>query len=136
MTKNKMNNKTRKKINLYSIGNDGTFNHYLFDKKQFVIESLSAILYKISKINLLEAYLLDKKKINIEKYVDVHESDSGKGLAIDIFYGNKKMYFTIICSQKLRLKFNEELFKIAKMPKSIKINKKKFNSLKIKTRKK
>lgn len=55
-----------------------------------------------------------------EKKKDIHKSIFGRGQEerLDIFYGDKKMFITIYCSQKKRLKFNEELFKIAEMPKS------------------
>lgn len=112
-----------KKIILHSIGNQDNFNYYIFDKKQNVMEILSKILFDIFEAEPL--YIPGKKKINIEKFTDVHHGDFGK-IRLDIFYGNKKMFVSIHCSENLRLKFNEELFKIAEMPKPIKIKKKRF----------
>ncbi len=120
----------KNKIKLHAIGNEGNFNYYIFDKKKVVVETLSKILTKILdlKINLYNPD--NNKKINIEKHKDFHEN-LGHRIRInsrsDIFYGDKKMFITIHCSQKLRLKFNEELFKIVKMPKPSKIKKIKRN---------
>ncbi len=116
-----------KKIILHEIGNQDNFNYYVFDKKSSVAENLSTIFSKIFKINW-NFDAPDKKgnyrKFNVNKWTDIHEKiDDGDNSKIDVFYGNKKMYITIICSQKLRLKFNEELGKISVMPKSVKIKK-------------
>jgi len=121
------------KIKLYEIGNDGNFNWYAFDKKQQVAEYLSMILNKLFHTywGFQEEYQNKKKKwitriINIEKYKDYHQTvDSNKKIRVDIFYSDKKMFLTINCSQEDRLKFNEELFKIAEMPKLKKIKSKK-----------
>lgn len=110
-----------KKIILHSIGNQDNLNFYVFDKKQNVMEILSKILWEIFEFEPL--YIPGKKKVNIEKFTDIHHSDYGKGMSsrIDIFYGKKKMFVAIHCSEELRLKFNESLFKYAKMPKPKKI---------------
>jgi len=58
------------------------------------------------------------KKINFDKYTDTHISGGfHESSKIDIFFGKKRMFIMIHCSEKLRQKFNEELFKIAKIPK-------------------
>jgi hypothetical protein len=113
-----------KKITLHAIGNDENFNYYIFDKKQNVMELLSKILWKIFGIDPLSEDSISKKKINIEKFTDIHFSDSSNKGRLDIFYGNKKMFLSLHCSEKLRLKFNEELSKIAIMPKPKKIKSK------------
>lgn len=112
-----------KKIKLYGIGNQETYNYYIFDKKQKTIEILSELMQKVFKayINLYEEYDNKKdkwkrKKINFEANKDVHQKINDEP-RIDIFYGDKKIYLTINCSWELRLKFNNELFKVAKMPK-------------------
>jgi len=114
-----------KKIKLYCIGNSEYFNYYIFDKKQWVIEILSKIIFDIFKLNLdLHKEFFNKKhlvkKINFEKIKDEHESidTMGKKNRGDIFYGDKKIFLTIHCSQKLRLKFNNELGRIGLMPKA------------------
>jgi len=112
------------KIKLYGMGNEEDFNHYEFDKKQKVAEYLSMILNRVFKISweFHEEYKNKKRKwvsrkISINTYKDYHEVISSRNPRVDIFYGSKKMFMTINCSQKDRLKFNKELFKIAEMPK-------------------
>ena len=117
---------SKKKLMLHSIGNERDFNYYIFDKKQEVIEKLSEILSKVLKIKLcLEEGYEDKKdnleyrKINFEKIKDEHDEIQGYNVNIraDLFLGDKKIFLTIICSSKDRLKFNGELFKFFNMPK-------------------
>ena len=122
-----------KEIKLYGIGNEENFNYYIFDKKQKVAEWLSMILHEILGIYFEFDNLENKKgqktlkKINIEKYKDYHESiNSDKGKRVDIFYGNKKMFITLICSKSERLKFNEKLFETAEMLEVKKIKRKEF----------
>ena len=115
-----------KKIILHEIGNQGNFNYYVFDKKQSVAESLSIVFYRIFEIDWefweLDTKIPQEKKINITKFTDIHQSLTRKNdLIVDVFYGNKKIYITIICPENLRLKFNEELGKISVMPKPKKI---------------
>src|SRR3989344_7638178 len=111
-----------KKLVLHSIGNEDNFSYYVFDKKQEVAEKLSLVFGKIFirvDYELNEDYDEKKgeyvyRKRGIEKYKDVHENVSSFhifGSRIDIFYGNKKMFVAIVCSPKLRVKFNEELLK-------------------------
>lgn len=114
------------KIKIHGIGNQKEFNYYIFDKKQKVAEKIADIIKQIFELTwrFEESYERGKgnwvtKKINIEKNKDIHESIFGRGEEerLDIFYGDKKMFITIYCSQKKRLKFNEELFKIGNFPK-------------------
>ena len=116
-----------KKIILHEIGNDGNFNHYIFDKKQNVIEILLKIfLMDFDIYDIFETP--DKKgnyqKINVKKLTDIHQGSVNEKLSIDIFYGKNKMFVAIVCSEKSRLKFNESLFKYFTMPKSKKIKSK------------
>lgn len=118
---------SKKKFTLHSIGNEQDFNYYHFDKKQEVIEKLSEILSRVFGIDiyLYEEYK-DKKgkwnsrKINFEKIKDEHRGRGGYNVNArpDLFFGDKKIFLTLICSHKDRLKFNEELFKFFNMPKS------------------
>lgn len=112
------------KIKVYEIGNYGDFNYYVFDKKQKVAEQLNNILGEILKLDMLDLCPQNNKKINIEKYTDLHKSDLWKNSKLNVFYGGKKMFMVLHCSQKLRLKFNEALFKVAVMPKYKEIKKK------------
>ena len=113
----------KQKIVLHGIGNEGNFNFYIFDKKQIVAQNLSGLFYKILGLSWEFIDIDTGKKRNIEKNKDIHESLSKVGgkSRVDIFYGNKKMFISVNCTEKLRIKFNEELFKIAKMPKPKKI---------------
>ena len=114
-----------KKIKLHGIGNQDNFNYYAFDKKNEVLEILGKLFAKIFDlhINFFDGDE-DKKgnwkerKRNFEKLKDVHDSitDFEENERIDIFYGDKKIFVGINCSQKLRLKFNEELERISMMP--------------------
>ena len=104
------------KIILHAIGNDKNFNYYIFDKKQKVADVLSKIITGVFE-NYWD-FIDGKIKKNIEKLKDTHESfGECEDSRVDVFYGNKKMFLTINCDEKLRIKFNEELFKIAKIPK-------------------
>jgi hypothetical protein len=109
------------KIKLYGIGNDGDFNFYIFDKKQEVADRLCIILKNIFRVYWELDYIKTNKKgksfaktVKIKNNKDYCET---LGSSVHIFYGDKKMFLTINCSQKERLKFNEELFKFAEMPK-------------------
>ena len=109
----------KNKITLHSIGNEGNFNVYTFDKKQYIAKTLSKIFYNIFNLSW-DLMDIDKgKEKNIEKDKDYHENliRVGNTSRIDVFYGDKKMFIAVHCSQKLRLKLNEELSKISKMPK-------------------
>ncbi|MEX0920745.1 MAG: hypothetical protein WDZ62_00575 [Candidatus Pacearchaeota archaeon] len=103
-----------KKINLHLIGNEGNFNYYVFDKKQEVADRLSESISEIFDIHW-DFYDINEKgnrrKIDVRNFKDHHESITkvGNNNRVDIFYGDKKMFVTIHCSQKLRLKFNEVL---------------------------
>jgi hypothetical protein len=119
----------KKKIKLHAIGNQKTYNYYIFDKKQEVIEILNKLVWKIFKLDLglYEEYnnktgKWKRKKINTETQKDIHKT-IGNEPRIDIFYGDKKMYLTINSPWGLRLKFNNELFKIGSMPKEKKLKK-------------
>ncbi len=121
-----------KKLKLFAIGNEENFNYYIFEKKKGVLETLAKVFSKVFNLELM-LYDIDNmengkcksRKRNIKNIKDYHESlgsISGKS-RIDIFYGSKKIFVSIYCSEKLRLKFNEELAKISFMPKIGKIKK-------------
>jgi len=125
-----------KKIKLYAIGNEEDFNYYIFDKKEEVIKIINKLFLEVFKtsFHLYEGYE-DKrgrwrdKKINFEKRKDFYENVSRKydgDPRIDMFYGNKKIFITINCSEKERLKFNEKLSKVSAMPKEKKLPKTKM----------
>ena len=109
----------KNKIKLHGLGNDGNFNYYIFDKKKKIYFQLAKIFKELFKVHL-ETYDEKNREINVEKYKDFHTDSSASNLGkprIDIIYGDKKMFVMIHCSSQLRVKFNEELLKIAEMPK-------------------
>jgi hypothetical protein len=120
------------KIKIYAIGNEENFNFYIFDKKQEVAKIISQITKKI--FNATWRFMNEHQNkngewieevINIEGYTDIHQriSQNNKNKInsrIDVFYGDKKMFITINCSQEERLAFNKELLKIAEIPKTTK----------------
>ena len=111
-----------KKIKLYGIGNFENFNYYIFDKKQKVAEEIDKLFYAIFgdhwdfEVGEEKNGKWFDKKINIENYKDIHEVIMRKP-RIDVFFGGKKMFLAIHCSEKLRAKFNEKLSKVSIMPK-------------------
>ncbi len=114
-----------KKFKIYSIGNDGSFNYYVFDKRQLMVEELSKMLREVFglKLDMYDEsfdknYKLVHKKRHFEKYKDYHESlrATRNNSRADIFYGSKKVFLTVICSASSRKKFNEDLFKFCSMP--------------------
>ena len=114
-----------KKITLHSIGNDGNFNYYIFDKKREVHVVLNGLFKRIFKVTWYFQLVKETKKgsvlvdVDITKKIDVHEKISSylskEKARIDIFFGGKKIFVCIHCSQNLRKKFNEELEKISFM---------------------
>lgn len=104
---------------IYGIGNDERleFNHYTFEKTRKAHEILSELFGRIFEgrwdLNYAEENG-EHKKIDISKNKDFHEllegsKSIGEKPRIDIFYGNKKMFVTILCSQEKRNEFNRLL---------------------------
>ena len=114
-----------KKLILHSIGNQGNYNFYVFDKKKDVAENLSNLFSDIFEINWNFDAPNKKgnyRRFNVERWTDIHQRiDDGKNSKINIFYGKSKMFVTIVCSEKSRLKFNDALLKYFTMPKPKKI---------------
>ena len=114
-----------KKIRLNGIANSENFNYYIFEKTENLLESLSKVFKEVLGVDFILSYEQQDnngnwkiKTTNVFKEKDSHDAVSrsiGKP-RIDIFYGDKKVFLTIVCSNKERLKFNEELEKIAEMP--------------------
>lgn len=115
-----------KKLVLLGIGNYQNFNYYIFKKDRMLLKTLDGLFKKVFDMYTHLSYNeMDEKKIDIFKLKDKHHSDiSGKGVGITIFYGDKEIYLTIICNNAMRLKFNEAIEKITKMPKLKKLVKK------------
>ena len=124
-----------KKLALHSIGNDGNFNYYIFDKTKETHVILNKLLKDIFNCPWnLQDEEIDKKGVHSLIYIDItkkkdkHEkivNRLNKKIRIDFYYGDKKIFIVIHCDQNLRLKFNEELAKISVMPKP-KLRKGKF----------
>lgn len=103
-------------IILHAIGNEGTFSYYIFNKEKKIFLFLSRLFNEVFDAFFDEA---DLKTINIENIKDSHWS-LGQGLRnsrVDVFFGEKRMFFILHCSARDRLKFNNKLFKVCKMPK-------------------
>lgn len=111
-----------KKIKLYGVGNVGTFNFYIFDKKKEVHKILNKLFWDVFKIEWMEMSgdELDEKKphFNIERNSDFFQYIGAKPI-IGVFYGKKRMFIVLLCSDVLRLKLNRRLEKIAIMPKLV-----------------
>lgn len=119
-----------KKIKLYSIGNRGKFNYYVFGRTGNTLDLIK--LLNISFNVYIDCHKEYENgdhnhrriKINFEKLKDKYISTSSKCANIHLFFGEKKLFVTIDCTHAKRLKFNEELFKISKMPNPV-VSKKK-----------
>ena len=62
-----------------------------------------------------------RKKRKFNEFTDYYEGDKSvvnSNHRVNIFYGSKKIFVTIHCSEKLRKKFNKKLGEIGEMPKS------------------
>ncbi len=110
-----------KKIKFYGIGNEGNFNYYTFDRS----EKTKGVLTKILKSALnVEWTSQEWKKHELIKkdflsLKDKHELiGSREGARIDVFYGEKRMFLVVHCSQTQRASFNSKLLKSFYMPKS------------------
>ncbi len=122
-----------KKIKMLSIGNEErfNFNYYVFEKTQEAFEKLSVLFnnvlggsWELNKEETKKGKFI-VKKIKVFDFKDFHENEMrsiSDTTRLDIFYGDKRMFITVICSEKMRMKINEELAKITKMPKGKKIS--------------
>jgi len=110
------------KLTLYGVGNSRKFNYYTFKKEQKLLTVLSDLFSKIFEKDMIlykDEHKDRNKKIQIKDLKDHHDIiDIGPGKSrIDLFYGDKKVFAIIQCTEKLRTKFNKELFKKTRMPK-------------------
>ena len=117
-----------KQMKLYSIGNRGKFNYYIFEKSNKSVKCVLGIVYNIFKswFELYKEYedkngVWRKRRINFENTKDKHMFNVSKNESIDLFLGEKKIFVTINCTASKRKRFNEELFKKFKMPKEKKL---------------
>lgn len=104
-----------KKGKIYATGNDnfgdGNVSYYVFEKDKYFFDWLNEALSKISESKPVSnpKFVFRENEENeevfekvIEKMIDVHEKYSGKDFRIDIFYGNKRIYFTLKGSKNIR----------------------------------
>ena len=107
------------KLILYGVGNEGTFNHYTFDKIKKVQVVLTKIFKDVLNVDFPSVKEFENEKgefecieINVEENKDFHEAlGNSKPLGsprVDIFYGQKRMFVVIHCSLEKR----KELHKI------------------------
>ena len=127
------------KIKIYGIGNDKEFNHYTFEKTKKAHRVLRRLFKEVFNIE----WCMEKEEhgdndepliriINIEEYKDFHEMLPSMNLIgqrprIDIYYGGKRMYITILCPIDRRNEFNRKLNKEAEF---IEVDKDNFKSIK------
>ena len=113
-----------KQMKLYSIGNRGKFNYYIFEKSNKSVECILGIVYNVFKswFGLYKEYedkngAWRQRRINFENTKDKHIFSVLKNESIDLFLGEKRVFVTINCTANKRKRFNEELFKKFKIPK-------------------
>lgn len=115
-----------KKIKMLAIGNEEkfNFNYYVFEKKQKVFEELSKLFYQVLGHSWELEYDYFKrgkrtiKSWKVKKFKDEHAapiSIAHKNVRLDVFYGDKKIFITIICPEKIRKEINKELEKISEI---------------------
>ncbi|MDP2925070.1 MAG: hypothetical protein Q8N99_01735 [Nanoarchaeota archaeon] len=102
-----------KKLRLKSIGNSDQFNFYIFEKNKdffkIIIQLFTEVFGGNDYLGLESGENI--QKLDIFKLKDKHESLNGVDYRVDIFYGEKVVYMTLIISLKLRKKFNKRLEK-------------------------
>lgn len=114
-----------KKLVLLGIGNYQNFNYYIFKKDKMLLKTLDGLFKKVFDMRTHLSYdEIEENKIDIFKLKDKHHSDISTKVGINIFYGDKEIYLTIICNNAMRLKFNNTIEKITKMPRPKKLKKK------------
>ena len=113
-----------KKPKVYSIGNNGRINYYIFEKKNSIVTFLFKEFSKIfeSYFDLYEEFKtrdgkMKTRKRNFEKLKDFHLSNMDGNSGVNVFFGEKKIFVTINCTLPKREKFNQKL-KDFVMPKS------------------
>jgi len=123
-----------KKATIFGIGNSGDFNYIIIQKHKGMNAWLSYFLKEAfgehypTAIYTFEKGKHDYKKRKAENLKDYHETltrshkhinKKVKRPRIDIFYGDKTIFITLICNKRKRKKFTEVLEKISRfhMPK-------------------
>jgi hypothetical protein len=114
-----------KKINLLGFGNYKDLNFYIFKKSSNFYETINSVFKKIfgnnchiqiRDVNYNKKGNVTDVKRDVLKLKDLHETIHNDP-RIDLFYGAKTVYLTIICENELRLKFNKILLKCSEIPK-------------------
>jgi len=110
------------KIKLLGIGNVGSYNYYIFEKKQEILKFFCNVLGVLGLE--FELYIEDKDynrtKRLVKKHIDAHEVVGTMAIhkaRADIFYGKDKVFLMVHCSKVLREKFNDKVGKLSVMPK-------------------
>ncbi|MFA6022763.1 MAG: hypothetical protein WC781_01610 [Candidatus Pacearchaeota archaeon] len=113
------------KSKLLGLGNSKDYNYYMFEKSSSFISKINNCFKDVfAKDCRIRAFDRDFNKNNNYKEIrrdlfklkDFHETIFNSP-RIDIFYGDKIVYLSIICSGDLRIKFNERLMKSFEIPK-------------------
>jgi hypothetical protein len=113
-----------KKIKLYSIGNNGKFNHYVLEKTNEGMNSLLKLINEIFNIDfpLWRDWKNKDGKIKSRKIVygnmkDKYFSDSDNNTVVDLFLGDKRLFISINCTLTKRKKFHDKLFEFVEIQK-------------------
>lgn len=106
-----------RKIRVYGIGNEGTFNYLIVGKDKDFFKWLSKLLYNSFGIYDVSTVDYENKKgkwvtrkKRISDFTDLHETYEGN---VDVFYGKKKVFIVLNTTFSRRKKFMEELSKIS-----------------------
>ncbi|MBI3622825.1 hypothetical protein HY212_01955 [Candidatus Pacearchaeota archaeon] len=115
------------KLVLYAIGNSGKFNYFIFKKDKRLLEVLDKIFNKVFE-RYLQLYGDDIEQLrgrDVFRLKDMHDpiNINGRGHRIDIFYGDKRVYVSVICEDEDRVFINELLEEYAEMPEPKKLKK-------------
>ncbi len=109
-----------KNIKLIGVANSENFNYYVFEKTENLLENLSLVFKEVFGVKFTISYEQQDNngnwKIKTAEVFKEENSELAEKPRIEIFYGDKMVFLTIVCSNKERLKFNDALEKIADMP--------------------
>ena len=99
------------KLPLYGIGTEGDFTYLLVKKHPQILQWLAILLEDVFGIPKAHVMIQDEDpdhgivERTTKELVDLHDSFHAEKSRIDVFYGNEKVFITVICSAELRPAF-------------------------------
>jgi hypothetical protein len=109
-----------KKVKILGVGNQGKFNYLILEKNNDFLKWLSAILLTGLGINddvMYYEYVNKSKRIrrkkNIMRMIDEHESYQDEKSMVEVFYGKNKVFMSIYTSLENRKKLMDELYHLS-----------------------